>query len=265
MHNIPFENKRNRAKDILEIVHTDVCGPFKTIGFKGETYFVSFIDDYSKIARVYTMKSKAEVFDCLKEYINECENLTGKKIKFLRFDNAKEYLNGNIFNFARERGIVINNCPAYVHELNGTAERFNRTIMDMSRCLLEEANVHKRYWPEIVSAAAYLKNRTLSYTIERKTSYEIFFGKKPDVSNLHIYGSKVFVRKPEQKRISKWDKKADMGILIGYSNVGYRVLFNNKVIVARHVDIVESNVKCIVLGQNELDNEISDSVDDSSD
>lgn len=55
MHNISFKNNRDRAKDILEIVHTDVCGPFQTTGFNGERYFVSFIDDYSKIARIYTM------------------------------------------------------------------------------------------------------------------------------------------------------------------------------------------------------------------
>ena len=36
-----------------------------------------------------------------------------------------------------------------------------------------------------------------------------------------------------------------MGILLGYSDVGYRVLINNKIIVARHVDIIERDVKCI--------------------
>lgn len=255
MHNIPFENNREKAKDILEIVHTDVCGPFSMTSFQGEKYFVSFIDDYSKIAKVYIMKTKAEVYDCMVEYVNECENLTGKKIKFLRCDNGKEYLNGKIYSFTKEKGIVIDNCPAYVHELNGTAERFNRTIMNMSRCLLAEAKVDKKYWPEIVCAATYLKNRTLSSTVEKKTPYEIFFGKKPDVSNLRLYGSKVFVRKPEHKRTSKWDKKADMGILIGYSNVGYRVLLNSRIIVARHVDTVEENVKCIGLDENESENE----------
>ena len=60
------------------------------------------------------------------------------------------------------------------------------------------------------------------------------------------------MRKPEQKRISKSDKKADMGILLGYSDVGYRVLLNNKIIVARHVEIVEENVKCIGLDEEEL-------------
>ena len=32
MHNAPFNNNRSRAKDIQEIIHTDVCGPFKTTG-----------------------------------------------------------------------------------------------------------------------------------------------------------------------------------------------------------------------------------------
>lgn len=266
MSNTPFENNRNRAKDILEIIHTDVCGPFQTIGFQGEKYFVSFIDDYSKVAKVYVMKSKVEVCDCLIEYVNECENLTGKRVKFLRCDNGKEYLNSKIYSFAKEKGIVIENCPAYVHELNGTAERFNRTIMNMSRCLLAEANVHKKYWPEIVCAATYLKNRTLANTIEKKTPYEIFFEKKPDVSNLRLYGSKVFVRKPEQKRTSKWDKKADMGILIGYSNVGYRVLLNGRVIVAKHVDIVEENIKCIGLNGGESgNNDLKIETDENSD
>ena len=54
--------------------------------------------------------------------------------------------------------------------------------MDTARCLLTEAQVHKRYWPEMVCAAAYLKNRTLANTIERKTLFEIFFKIKPNVA-----------------------------------------------------------------------------------
>ena len=127
----------------------------------------------------------------------------------------------------------------------------------MARCLLAEAQVYKQYWPEIVCAATYLNNRTLANTIEWKTPFEIFFKRKPSVEHLRLYGSRVFVRNPEQKRISKWDKKADMGILLGYSDVGYRVLLNNKMIVARHVDIVEENIKCI--GFDEVESKYSSS------
>ena len=61
-------------------------------------------------------------------------NLTGERVKILRYDNGKEYLNNRFYKFAQEKGIILNNCPACVHELNGTAERFNRMIMDMARC-----------------------------------------------------------------------------------------------------------------------------------
>ncbi|KAK9703178.1 hypothetical protein QE152_g29527 [Popillia japonica] len=105
-------------------------------------------------------------------------------------------MNKDIYSFARERGISIEPCPPYVHELNGTAEKYNRDIMDMSRFLLSEAKVHKRFWPERVKTAAYLKNRITTNTVEKKnkTPYEIMFGDKPSIEHLKLYGSKVFVR-----------------------------------------------------------------------
>ena len=72
---------------------------------------------------------------------------------------------------------------------------------------------------------------------------------------MKLYGSKVFVRVPESKRYSKWDRKAELGILIGYDVVGYRVLIGNRVIVARHVDVIEEDVKCIGLDDSDLENE----------
>ena len=186
MHNLPFDNNRSRAKEILEIVHSDLNGPHTTTGFNGDKYFLTFIDDYSKLAKVYPIKSKDQVYNCFVQYINEVENITGKTIKRLRCDNGKEYLNSNIYRLAREKGIFINVCPPYVHELNGTAERYNRSVMDMSRCLFAEAKVDRKFWPEVVCAAAYLRNRVLTNTIEKKTPYEIFFGKKPNTKYLRF-------------------------------------------------------------------------------
>ena len=79
-------------------------------------------DDYSKIARVYCLKTKGGIFDFLVKFINESENLTGKGVKTLRCDNGKEYLNNRFYKFVREKGILLNNYPEYVHELNGTAK-----------------------------------------------------------------------------------------------------------------------------------------------
>ena len=60
-----------------------------------------------------------------------------------------------MYRLFREKGIEEEPCPFYVHELNGSAERYNRAIMNSARCLLAESKVEKRYWPEVVCAAAY--------------------------------------------------------------------------------------------------------------
>jgi len=85
--------------------------------------------------------------------------------------------------------------------------------MDMARCLLAEPKVSRSFWPEFIMAAAYLKNR-IANTKERKTTFEIFFKKKPYARNLQLYRSQVFVRIPEEKRKSKWDRKAELGVLL---------------------------------------------------
>ena len=96
--------------------------------------------------------------------------------------------------------------------------------MDVGRCLLREAKIPLRYWPEIVKTVSYLKNHTIANSNENKTPLEIFFGNKPNIKNLKIYGSKVFVKKPEALRKGKWNDKAQLGILVGYTHNGYRLI-----------------------------------------
>lgn len=247
MSNVPFENNRTKTTEILELIHTDLNGPHNTSGYGGEKYFLTFIDDYSKCTRIFCIKSKAEVASCFMEFVNLVENKFNKKVKKIRCDNGKEYLNKDIYNFIRQKGIELLPCPPYVHELNGVAERYNRSAMDIGRCLMREAKIHRRYWPEAIKTAAYLKNRTIANTVENKTPYEIFFGVKPNVEHLKIYGSRVFVRVPEVLRKTKWDDKAQVGILVGYNENSYRVLLNNRIINARHVQVVEENTELICL------------------
>ena len=68
------------------------------------------------------------------EYINLVENQFGKKVKKLKCDNGREYLNKQIYDFIRSKGIEMLPCPPNVHELNGVAERYNRSAINIGRC-----------------------------------------------------------------------------------------------------------------------------------
>ena len=68
MTKTPFTRYRERASDILDLVHTDVYGPMSTQVRGGYSYFIIFTNDRSRFGYVYLMKYKFEVFDKFKEY-----------------------------------------------------------------------------------------------------------------------------------------------------------------------------------------------------
>lgn len=59
----PFPTEGSRATSLLELIHSDVCGPMKNTSTGGARYFVTFIDDFSRRVHVYFIKNKSEVFE----------------------------------------------------------------------------------------------------------------------------------------------------------------------------------------------------------
>src|SRR5215216_791313 len=92
MTKTPFSRIMERATDLLEIIHTDVCGPMSVASRGGYRYVLTFTDDLSRYGYVYFMKHKSETFEKFKEFQSEVENQRNKKIKFLRSDHGGEYL-----------------------------------------------------------------------------------------------------------------------------------------------------------------------------
>ena len=82
----PFTTKGYRVKECLELVHTDVCGPFNVHARGGYEYFIVFMDDYSRFGYVYLMHRKFDALDKSIEFKVELENQLGKHIKALQSD-----------------------------------------------------------------------------------------------------------------------------------------------------------------------------------
>lgn len=62
-----------RSHGLLEIIHTDVCGPFPIKTICGNSYFVNFIDDYSRYSYVFLISKKSSVLECFKTFKSEVE------------------------------------------------------------------------------------------------------------------------------------------------------------------------------------------------
>ena len=91
---------------MLELVHSNVCGPMSTRARVGYEYFITFTDDYSRFGSVYLMKWKSEAFEKFKEFRVEVENQLGKRIKAIRSNCGGEYLLRDFKDYLTENGII---------------------------------------------------------------------------------------------------------------------------------------------------------------
>lgn len=143
---LPFPaNKAWRASNRLQLVHTDVCGPQKTQSLSGSRYFILFIDDFTRFTWIYFLKFKSEVAAVFLKFKALVENQADCKIKILRSDNETEYTSDQFERFCYEAGIEHQLTVIYTPQQNGVSERKNRTVMEMSRCLLFEKKLPKSF------------------------------------------------------------------------------------------------------------------------
>ncbi|KAJ9560716.1 hypothetical protein OSB04_005876 [Centaurea solstitialis] len=231
----------SRKENILDLVHSDVCGPMKTRTLGGCSYFVTFIDDHSRKVWVYTLKSKDQVFDVFKQFHASVERQTGKKLKCIRTDNGGEYI-GRFDAYCREHGIRHQKSPPKTPQLNGLAERMNRTLVERVRCLLSHAELPKSFWGEALNTAVHVINLTPCVPLSFDVPDRVWSGKDVSYSHLKVFGCKAFVHIPKDER-SKLDVKTKPCVFLGYGQdeFGYRLydLVQKKLVRSRDIDFME--------------------------
>jgi len=259
----PFPKNEPRNSEILEIIHSDVCGPMRSESNGGARYVITFIDDYSRWCEIRLLRRKDEVLTAFKDFKMKIENYHSKRIKFLQTDNGKEYCNTKFNNFLRESGIQRRLTVTHTPEQNGVAERRNRTLLDMTRCLLIDSGLSQSFWGEAISTANYLRNRCPSRSLKGKTPFEKWNNRVPDVSHLRPFGTEVFTVDRDSTK-GKLDPRSKKGILMGYSDQskGYRIWLTSKrkIDVARDVRFME---KVFTLSQVEAGVDVLDELEEA--
>lgn len=212
----------NRSGELIYRIHSDVC-EMPVHSFSGAKYFVTFIDDYSRYVKVFCLKSKSEVIVAWRQYKNLVERQTGLKIKVLRSDNGGEYMGGEFGKELSSAGIRHETSVPRSPQQNGVAERMNRTIEEMVRCMMLDGEMPAAAWAEAVNTAVYVRNRVES-SVVGATPFERMYGRKPQMGHIQRFGAKVVALKKGHN--NKLTPKGDTWRLCGYAPTqkGYRLL-----------------------------------------
>ena len=151
----PF-GKGTRDEYPLQLIHSDICRPMSIKARHGASYFITFIDDYSRYGHVYLISQKYEALDCFIKYLNEVENQLDKKVKVLRTDRGREYLSDLFKKLCEEKGIIRQLTMPRTPQQNGVVERRNRTLLEMVRSMMAQANLPIQFWGDGLLTATYI-------------------------------------------------------------------------------------------------------------
>jgi transposase InsO family protein len=226
----------------LDYLHADCWGPAQQPSLGGTLYFLSVIDDCSRMVWVFLMKHKSESFQNFKEWKLMIENQVGRKIKTLRTDNGLEFCSKEFDQFCKNEGIARHHTIRHTPQQNGVAERMNRTLLERTRCLLSNAGLGKEFWAEAINTVCHLVNRTPSTAIDSKTPYEVWSGKPTDYTGLRVFGCPAYYHVSE----GKLEPRSKKGLFMGYGAgvKGYRIWSpaERRVIFSRDVIFDENSM-----------------------
>nr|GEV65771.1 zinc finger, CCHC-type [Tanacetum cinerariifolium] len=147
-----------RAKDLLGLICTDVCSLFRTVSRQGESYFVTFIYDFSRSGKP-----------------------TPEDHKSLSSNHGGEYISQEFLDHLKEHGIIAHRTPPYTPQHNGMSKRRNRTLLDMVRSIMSQTTLPKSFWYYALESATRILNMVLTKKVQ-KTPYEVWHGKAPKLS-----------------------------------------------------------------------------------
>jgi transposase InsO family protein len=243
------------SKAPLELVHMDLCGPFRVKSAGGARYWLLIVDDYCRYVYLHPMKEKSEapaIFKAYKAYAELHFKEQGHLIKAVRVDGAGELNSREFTAYLKQLGITQQVTSAHTSEQNGIAERKHRVVAEHMRAMMlawgPSHVVPVELWAECAVTSAYLLNRSLTSSLPGMTPHEAWHGVKPTYAHLRTIGCLAYVHTHRATRndkggLGKLGPQATRCAMIGYSETAkaYRLwdFQAKKVITSIHVSFEE--------------------------
>ncbi|KAA0040720.1 Retrovirus-related Pol polyprotein from transposon TNT 1-94 [Cucumis melo var. makuwa] len=175
-------------------IHNDVWGPSKVTTASGKRWFVTFIDDHTRLTLVYLITDKSEVSAIFQNFYHTIETQFHKKIAIFRGDNDREFQNHNFSEFLASKGIVHQNSCAYTPQQNGVVERKNRHLLEVARSLMLSTSLPSYIWGDAILTVAHLINRMTSRILHLQTPLECLKESYPSIRLVLEVPLRVFGR-----------------------------------------------------------------------
>jgi len=215
--------RSSTATTKCKLVHTHIGGPLiESLG--SSIYFMTALEDSTGFVTATPIKTKGMAPEVLKTRIKQLETLTGVKVKRVRHDGAKDYVNNDLKAWYEDKGIKSEMKTPYESQQNGKEERVNRTLMERVRAALLDAGAEEELCAEALASVVHVFNQSPKAGLD-VTPLEALKGRRPNVAGFRVWGSRAWALKPKKQQ-RKLEQRTDVGRFVGYTAGGkaYRIL-----------------------------------------
>jgi transposase InsO family protein len=231
----PFpQAAKYRAQEELELVHGDLCGPISPSTPTGNVYFLLLVDDMSRFMWLTLLRSKADAPAAIMAFQARVERECGKKLKVLRTDNGGEFTSVEFGEHCAGEGIQRHFSAPYTPQQNGVVERRNQMVVSTARSILRARGMPNHFWGEAVHTAVFLLNRAPTAALKGRTPYQAWYGKKPTVHFLKVFGCVAYVKRL-RPHLSKLEDRGQKVVFIGYQDGSKAYRFYDPVTERVHI------------------------------
>ena len=158
-HKEPITRKRQKPQQLLDVVHSDVCGTMQVSIITGQEYFVTFIDKRSGRISVTLLKNKSEGLGPLHVFKGWAIKEDQREIRSFRTDGGGEYTSREFKQFLWNSGIAHSVGPPYTPSYKGLAERGTHTLMESDYRMIDEGKIDLAFWGFAVATTAQMNNQ----------------------------------------------------------------------------------------------------------
>ncbi len=233
----PYGPASKRQTRPGELTHMDLWGKYDVASINGNQYYLLMIDDAARYVTVEFLKTKDQAAQKIKNYMTYLK-ARGKTPHAIRADRGTEFVNENLKDWCHAQGIELQVTAPYSPSQNGVSERMNRTLVELARAMLIAAQLPEFLWEPTVAHVTYLRNLSYTKPLAKMTPYQIWHGRKPDVTNLREFGAPVWVllqgQKVQRKMLPKSQRRAYVGYDKGSKSVRYYNAATKNILTSRN-------------------------------
>ena len=173
---LPFTPNYIKTSKAFDLLHIDIWDPYAHKTTSGCTFFLTIVDDFTRVTWLYLLKNKSDCFDMIKHLFAYIQNQFHMHVKVVRSDNAKELCADNMLKIYNDLGIEHQKSCRDTPQQNGVVERKHKHLLETTRALFFQSNLPHSFWGECIVCATYIINCLLLSYLQNVSPYEKLFG-----------------------------------------------------------------------------------------